>query len=179
MGRGISVLCRQVGNTIQLGFRICDFNQHIWCPVSLPFSMTQYSYSCTHISQVDSLPCRQTQHTLLDLTNMTAVGNTASMVVQKSVHIESEVLMVVARRNTASPHSGHAFQGQGETVQLADRSTTIWPNIPPTLDYDKCGGFYGNQSTQRKPASVPLCPPQTSHDLIWAQTWAAATEASN
>jgi hypothetical protein len=27
-------------------------------------------------------------------------------------------------------------------------------------------------STWRKPAPVPLCPPQTPHDLTWAWTWA-------
>jgi hypothetical protein len=31
----------------------------------------------------------------------------------------------------------------------------------------------GNRSTWRKPATVPLCPPQISHDLTWAQTWTA------
>jgi hypothetical protein len=28
----------------------------------------------------------------------------------------------------------------------------------------------GNQSTRRKPAPVPLCPPQIPHDLTWART---------
>jgi hypothetical protein len=28
----------------------------------------------------------------------------------------------------------------------------------------------GNQSTQRKPAPVPLYPPQVPHDLTWDQT---------
>jgi hypothetical protein len=32
----------------------------------------------------------------------------------------------------------------------------------------------GNRSTQRKPASVPLCPPQIPHDLTWVRTRAAA-----
>jgi hypothetical protein len=32
----------------------------------------------------------------------------------------------------------------------------------------------GNRSTQRKPAPVPLCPPQIPHDLTWARTRAAA-----
>jgi hypothetical protein len=32
----------------------------------------------------------------------------------------------------------------------------------------------GNQSTQRKPAPVPLCPPQIPHDLTWTQSQAAA-----
>jgi hypothetical protein len=30
-----------------------------------------------------------------------------------------------------------------------------------------------NPSTQRKPAPVPLCPPQIPHDMFWAQTQAA------
>jgi hypothetical protein len=32
----------------------------------------------------------------------------------------------------------------------------------------------GNRSTRRKPAPVPLCPPQIPHDLTWARTRAAA-----
>jgi hypothetical protein len=35
----------------------------------------------------------------------------------------------------------------------------------------------GIRSTRRKPASVPICPPQIPHDLIWDQTW--ATEVGN
>jgi hypothetical protein len=31
----------------------------------------------------------------------------------------------------------------------------------------------GNRSTQRKPAQVPLCPPQIPHHLTWARTRAA------
>jgi hypothetical protein len=30
-----------------------------------------------------------------------------------------------------------------------------------------------NRSTRRKPAPVPLCPPQISHDLTWDRTRAA------
>jgi hypothetical protein len=32
----------------------------------------------------------------------------------------------------------------------------------------------GNQRTRRKPASVPICPPQILHDLTWDRTRAAA-----
>jgi hypothetical protein len=32
----------------------------------------------------------------------------------------------------------------------------------------------GNRSTRRKPAPVPLCPPQIPHDLTWDRTQAAA-----
>jgi hypothetical protein len=28
----------------------------------------------------------------------------------------------------------------------------------------------GNRSGRRKPASVPLCPPQVPHDLTWTRT---------
>jgi hypothetical protein len=43
-------------------------------------------------------------------------------------------------------------------------------------DDDECGtggGIRigrGNRSTRRKPAPVPLCPPQIPHDLTWART---------
>jgi hypothetical protein len=45
---------------------------------------------------------------------------------------------------------------------------------------DECGAVggkrigRGNRSTRRKPAPVPLCPPQIPHDLTWARTRAAA-----
>jgi hypothetical protein len=48
-----------------------------------------------------------------------------------------------------------------------------------TID-DACGAVdgmrigRGNRSTRRKPAPVPLCPPQILHDLTWAQIRAAA-----
>jgi hypothetical protein len=32
----------------------------------------------------------------------------------------------------------------------------------------------GNLYTRRKPAPVPLCPPEIPHDLTWARTRAAA-----
>jgi hypothetical protein len=51
---------------------------------------------------------------------------------------------------------------------------------PQMIDDGDCGAIdgtkigRGNRSTQRKPASVPLCPPQIPHDLTQTQTWAAA-----
>jgi hypothetical protein len=44
-------------------------------------------------------------------------------------------------------------------------------------DYGAVGGIRigrGNRSTRRKPAPVPLCPPQILHDLTWNRTRAAA-----
>jgi hypothetical protein len=44
-------------------------------------------------------------------------------------------------------------------------------------DYGAVGGMRigrGNRITRRKPAPVPLCPPQIPHDLIWDRTRAAA-----
>jgi hypothetical protein len=32
----------------------------------------------------------------------------------------------------------------------------------------------GNRSTRRKPAAVPLCPPQIPHELTWARTLVTA-----
>jgi hypothetical protein len=43
-----------------------------------------------------------------------------------------------------------------------------WPIVPAPGDYDdgEIGGMIGrgNRSTRRKPALVPLCPPQIPHD---------------
>jgi hypothetical protein len=46
------------------------------------------------------------------------------------------------------------------------------------IDDGYCGAIggmkIGNQSTWRKPAPVPLRPPQITHDLTWALTQATA-----
>jgi hypothetical protein len=44
-------------------------------------------------------------------------------------------------------------------------------------DYGAVGGMRigrGNRSTRRRPAPVPLSPPQIPHDLTWDRTRAAA-----
>jgi hypothetical protein len=44
-------------------------------------------------------------------------------------------------------------------------------------DYGAVGGMgigKGSRSTRRKPAPVPLCPPQIPHDLTWDRTRAVA-----
>jgi hypothetical protein len=51
---------------------------------------------------------------------------------------------------------------------------------PQMTDDGDCGAIggvkivRGNRSTQRKPASVPLCPPQIPHGLTRVQTRATA-----
>jgi hypothetical protein len=58
-------------------------------------------------------------------------------------------------------------------------SATNWP-ILSAPDDDECGAVSrmkiggGNRRTRRKPAPVPLCPPQIPHDLTWPRTRAAA-----
>jgi hypothetical protein len=62
---------------------------------------------------------------------------------------------------------------------LCTAATTALLYQPQMID-DDCAAIVGmmiggrNRSTWRKPAPVPLCPPQTPHDLTWARTWAAA-----
>jgi hypothetical protein len=51
------------------------------------------------------------------------------------------------------------------------------PRMIDDDDYGAVGGMRigrGNRSTRRKPAPVPLCPPQIPHDLSWDRTRAAA-----
>jgi hypothetical protein len=63
-----------------------------------------------------------------------------------------------------------SFVGWGETVHLVRRPLFGLLYQPRTID-DECeavGGMRigkGNRSTRRKPAPVPLCPPQIPHDL--------------
>jgi hypothetical protein len=55
-------------------------------------------------------------------------------------------------------------------------SATNWPIVPAPMMDDECGAVggmrigRGNRSTQRKPASVQLCPSQILRDLTWART---------
>jgi hypothetical protein len=47
------------------------------------------------------------------------------------------------------------------------------------LDDGECGTLGGmlggrNRSTRRKPAPLPLCPPQVKHEMTWTRTPAAA-----
>jgi hypothetical protein len=44
-------------------------------------------------------------------------------------------------------------------------------NVEQSVEWELCRG---NRSTRRKPAPVPLWPPQIPHDLTWARTRAAA-----
>jgi hypothetical protein len=66
-------------------------------------------------------------------------------------------------------------------------SATIWPIVTAANDDDDdddddddesgaVGGIRckGSRSTPRKPAPVPLCPPQIPHGLTWARTRSAA-----
>jgi hypothetical protein len=51
------------------------------------------------------------------------------------------------------------------------------PRMIDDDDYGAVGGMrigWGYRSTRRKPAPVPLCPPQIPHDLTWDRTRAAA-----
>jgi hypothetical protein len=73
-----------------------------------------------------------------------------------------------------------SFLGWGETwVHLVNRPLTGLLYQPRMID-DESGAVgrmeigWGNRSTRRKPAPLPLCPPQIPHDLIWAWNRAAA-----
>jgi hypothetical protein len=62
----------------------------------------------------------------------------------------------------------------GLTLSPLGTSATNRPTVPaPGDDDDDCGAVggmrigRGNRSTQRKPAPVPICPPQIPHDLTW------------
>jgi hypothetical protein len=65
------------------------------------------------------------------------------------------------RINLINLHSGGWNHGP------LDTAATKWPIVSAPGDYDngEVGGMIGkgNRSTRRKPAPVPLCPPQTPH----------------
>jgi hypothetical protein len=65
----------------------------------------------------------------------------------------------------------------GSGVQLGPLATaaTNRPSVPTPGDYDdgEIGGMRigrGNRSTRRKPTPAPLCPPQTPHAYLDANT---------
>jgi hypothetical protein len=62
------------------------------------------------------------------------------------------------------------YRGDGVQLGPLGTSATNRPIIPAPGDYEagEFGGMItgrGNRSTRRKPAPVPLCPPQIPHDL--------------
>jgi hypothetical protein len=68
-------------------------------------------------------------------------------------------------------------------VRMSPFNTAITLGIlpqPQKIDDGDCGGIGGmkigreNRSTRRKPAPVPLCPPQIPHNQAWARTRAVA-----
>jgi hypothetical protein len=75
-----------------------------------------------------------------------------------------------------------SFLGWGETESTWYVGHYDLLYQPRTID-DECGAVggmrigRGNRSTRRKPAPVPLCPPQIPHDLTWVRTRAAAVRS--
>jgi hypothetical protein len=75
----------------------------------------------------------------------------------------------------------NSHSGDGGAVQMGPfgMSATEWPIVPAPGDYDdgELSGMKigkGNRSTRRKPAPVPLCPPQIPLDQTRARTRAPA-----
>jgi hypothetical protein len=69
----------------------------------------------------------------------------------------------------------------GARLSPLGTAPTIWLTVPiPDDDDDDCGIIgemridRGNRITRRKPAPVPLCPPQITYDLTRARTKATA-----
>jgi hypothetical protein len=59
----------------------------------------------------------------------------------------------------------HCYSGGWSPVGSTRHCGHQWPIVPALGDYDdgETGGMIdrGNRSTRRKPAPLPLCPPQT------------------
>jgi hypothetical protein len=74
--------------------------------------------------------------------------------------------------------------GSGVQLDPLDTTATNRPIVPALGDYDdgEIGGMMisrGNQSTRRKPAPLPLCPPQTPHALSGHEPGPQRWEASD
>jgi hypothetical protein len=74
--------------------------------------------------------------------------------------------------------------GGGVKLGPLGTSTTNWVTVPAPGDYED-GEFGGmmvgkeNRSTPRKPASVPICPPQIPHDTTGREPGPRRWEASD
>jgi hypothetical protein len=85
----------------------------------------------------------------------------------------SKTVGVLHHATTIISHCSSFFKFLGVGTTATNR-----PIVPAPGDYD--GQFdgmmigRGNRSTRRKPAPVPLCPPQIPHDLTWVRTRATA-----
>jgi len=64
---------------------------------------------------------------------------------------------------TREPHFGHASR----IVSLVEKRSTVW-SIDGMILTGK------NQSFGEKPVSVPLCPPQNPHGLVWNRNRASS-----
>jgi hypothetical protein len=75
------------------------------------------------------------------------------------------------------------FSLGGVTLSPLGTSATVGLLYQPQMiddDYGAVGGMRigrRNRSTRRKPAPLPLCPPQIPHDLTWDRTRAAAMKS--
>jgi hypothetical protein len=88
------------------------------------------------------------------------------------VHLQLPMIMMMVK-GKAIPVTGHGgplknlnwYSGDGVQLGPLGTAATNRPIVPAPVDYDdgEIGGMIGrgNRSTQRKPAPVPLCPPQT------------------
>jgi hypothetical protein len=67
--------------------------------------------------------------------------------------------------------------GETESTWYVGHCWLVVPAPDIDDDYGAAGEMRtgrGNRSTRRKPAPVPLCPPQIPHDLTWDRIRAAA-----
>jgi hypothetical protein len=72
--------------------------------------------------------------------------------------------------------------GEGRGLIPLGTLASDWPVVPGSGDglieiLDRLGIGKGNRGTWRKPAPVPLCPPQIPHDLTW--DWIRAIAVGN
>jgi hypothetical protein len=89
-----------------------------------------------------------------------------------TVHCKVECMKILIRNTGFLMNKPFCFVligivGGGVQLGPLDTAATNRPIVPAPGDYDvgEIGGMIGrgNRSTRRKPAPVPLCPPQTPH----------------
>jgi hypothetical protein len=128
-------------------------------------------YSFTH-SQ--NLPIRQA-HPYIHLSHHGQIRPITCSLTQTLCHLLPQAETRAPARADPSSHS--ATSAPTHTVAYGSiHHPTSFPVFFSFLGWGETKSIIGrkNRSTRRKPASVPLCPPQIPHDLTWARTRATA-----
>jgi hypothetical protein len=137
--------------------------------------------SLLHNKELHNLYCPQNIIKVIKSRRMRWAWHVASMGEKRNVY-RVLVRKSEGKRPVERPRYSFCFLVSLGGVRLSPLVTSATVGLLYQLwmiddDYGAVGGMRigrGNRITRRKPAPVPLCPPQFPHDLTWDRTRAAA-----